>query len=145
MYLTFQVWRSFKKKHLWVWNQMPCNILCWLCYSSRDSYGKTIFFFIVLKPLFFLFPESLVMLNDVLNQIESQNVSPNPISHSAPTSSSDINPVSKMHMLIIVLEDIPLAWNHEKLVTDVNQKMQCIVLKVQFQKDRETKISFCHS
>lgn len=89
-------------------------------------------FFIVLKPLFFLFPECLVMLNEVLNQIESQNVSPNPISHSAPTSSSGIDPVSKMHMLIIVLEDIPLASNHEKLVTDVNQKMQCIVLKVRF-------------
>ncbi|KAG8130802.1 hypothetical protein E2320_017384 [Naja naja] len=36
--------------------------------------------------------ESLVMLNAVLNQIESQDVSPNPIGHSAPTSSSVNNP-----------------------------------------------------
>ncbi|ETE61358.1 Peroxisomal multifunctional enzyme type 2 [Ophiophagus hannah] len=36
--------------------------------------------------------ESLVMLNAVLNQIESQDVSPNPISHSAPISSSVNNP-----------------------------------------------------
>uniref|UniRef100_T1DLZ3 Peroxisomal multifunctional enzyme type 2 n=1 Tax=Crotalus horridus TaxID=35024 RepID=T1DLZ3_CROHD len=35
--------------------------------------------------------EVLVMLNDALNQAESQNVSPNPISHSVPTSSSNIN------------------------------------------------------
>ncbi|XP_058024113.1 peroxisomal multifunctional enzyme type 2 [Ahaetulla prasina] len=36
--------------------------------------------------------ESLVMLNEVLNQIESQKVSPNPVSHGSPTSSSGINP-----------------------------------------------------
>ncbi|XP_070598971.1 peroxisomal multifunctional enzyme type 2 isoform X2 [Erythrolamprus reginae] len=36
--------------------------------------------------------ESLVMLNEVLNQIESQDVSPNLTSHSAPTSSSDPSP-----------------------------------------------------
>ncbi|KAM6475423.1 peroxisomal multifunctional enzyme type 2 [Liasis olivaceus] len=36
--------------------------------------------------------ESLVMLNDVLSQIESQNISPSPTSHSVPTSSADIDP-----------------------------------------------------
>lgn len=90
-----------------------CEIKCHVTFCvgrvTAPAIAMERLFFIALKPLFFLFPESLVMLNDVLNQIESQNVFANPVSHNTPTSSTDINPVSKMHMLIIVLEDIPLA------------------------------------
>ncbi|XP_032070007.1 peroxisomal multifunctional enzyme type 2 [Thamnophis elegans] len=40
--------------------------------------------------------ESPIMQNEVLNQIESQNVSANPVSHNAPTSSTDINPAKSI-------------------------------------------------
>lgn len=42
-----------------------------------------------------VFPESVSMLNDVLSQIESQDVSPNPTSYSASRSSTGFDPVSK--------------------------------------------------